>query len=156
MPDVFTPGNLIRIKDFKFEDGNTRDKYMFVLLRNDGGAYVISSLTTSQNKLNVSAIGSGCYYDARISTYYHFSAGEVLGDGDFYFDKDTYIFFRENIRRIEVAALDVYVSATNQLAAAHITTLKKEELKWLLQCVINSKFTPKDLKDELATYKDSF
>jgi hypothetical protein len=43
---MFFAGNLIRIKDFQFENGNTRDKYLFVLLRNDGAAYVISSSNT--------------------------------------------------------------------------------------------------------------
>jgi uncharacterized phage-associated protein len=102
MPDVFASGNLIRIKDFQFEDGSARDKYLFVLLRNDRGAYVISSLTTSQNKLNVTASRSECYHDSRTSTYYHFPAGEVLGDGNFSFDKETYVFFRENVRKLEV------------------------------------------------------
>jgi len=155
MPDVFAPGNLVRIKDFQFEDGSTRDKYLFVLLRNDGGAYVISSLATSQNKMNVSATGNGCYFHPRISTYYHFSAGEVLGDGNFSFDKETYIFFRENVRKIEVADFTNYASATDPFAIASITTLKNEELKKLLQCVVNSTFTPEDLKAELTAFKDS-
>lgn len=155
MPDVFAPGNLVRIKDFQFEDGNTRDKYLFVLLRNDGGAYVISSLTTSRNKLNVTATRCGCYHDSRTSTYYHFPAGEVLGDGNFSFDKETYIFFRENVRKLEVADLTNYASATDPFAVVSITTLKNEELKKLLQCVVTSTFTPQDLKTELTAFKDS-
>lgn len=155
MPDVFAPGNLVRIKDFQFEDGSTRDKYLFVLLRNDGGAYVISSLTTSQNKLNVSARRIGCYFDSRISTYYHFPAGEVLGDGNFSFDKETYIFFKENVRKLDVETLTRYGDPTDPFAVAHITTLNNEELKKLLQCVVTSTFTPQDLKAELTAFKDS-
>lgn len=155
MPDVFAPGNLVRIKDFQFEDGSTRDKYLFVLLRNDGGAYVISSLTTSQNKMKVSATRSGCYHDPRISTYYHFPAGEVFGDGNFSFDKETYIFFRENVRKIEVAHFTGYADATDPFAVVSITTLKNEELKKLLQCIVSSTFTPEDLKTELIAFKDS-
>ena len=154
MPDVFAPGNLIRIKDFQFENGNTRDKYLFVLLRNDGAAYVISSLTTSRNNLNVNATRSGCYHDSRTSTYYHFSAGEALGDGNFSFDKETYVFFRENVRKLELADLTNYASATDPFAVAAITTLKNEELKKLLQCVVSSTFTPEDLKAELTAFKD--
>lgn len=155
MPDVFAPGNLVRIKDFQFEDGNTRDKYLFVLLRNDSSAYVISSLTTSQNKFKVSATGSGCYFDLRTSTYFHFPAGAIIGDGNFSFDKETYIFFRENVRKLEVATLTNYASTTDPWAVAAITTLKNEELKKLLQCVVSSTFTPEDLKVELAAFKDS-
>ena len=155
MPDVFLPGNLVRIKDFQFEDGNSRDKYLFVLLRDGTAAYVISSLATSQNKINVSATKSGCYYDPRISTYYHFPAGEVIGTGDFYFDKETYIFFRNNVRKIPVADLNQYVSSTDPFAIAHVATLRDEELKRLLQCVVTSTFTPEDLKTELTSFKDS-
>gem|GEM_PF-5792143 len=56
------------------------------------GVYVISSLSTSQNRMNVSAVRSGCYHDPRISTYYHFPAGEAFSGGNFSFDKETYIF----------------------------------------------------------------
>lgn len=155
MPDLFVPGNLLRIKDFQFENGDSRDKYLFVLLRNDTVAYVISSLATSQNKLRVSATKSGCYHDARISTYYHFPAGEVIGTGNFYFDKETYVFFRDNVRKIPIADLSLYASATDPFAIAHVATLKMEEMKKLLQCVVNSTFTPADLKIELSAFKDS-
>lgn len=155
MPDDFLPGNLVRIKDFQFEDGTLRDKYLFVLLRNDIAAYVISSFTTSQNKLNVTATKSGCYFDARISTYYHFPAGEIVGNDNFYFDKETYIFFRENVRKLLISDLIKYASATDPFAVASITTLKTEEFKKLLQCIVNSTFTPEDLKMELSTFKNS-
>lgn len=155
MSDVFAPGNLIRIKDFQFENGNTRDKYLFVLLRNDGAAYVISSLTTSRNKLNVNATRIGCYHDSRTSTYFHFPAGEVLGDGNFSFDKETYIFFKDNIFKTDVANLTNYTSTTDPFAVTQITTLKSEELKKLLQCVVCSTFTPEDLKAELTAFKDT-
>lgn len=154
MPDDFAPGNLIRIKNFQFEDGNTRDKYLFVLLRNKDSAYIISSLTTSQNKLNVSASGSGCYFDQRTSTYYHFPAGEILGDGDFFFDKETYIFFKENVRKIDIVDLVRYINPADPFAVAKITTLKNEELKKLLQCVVSSIFTPEELKMELTAFID--
>jgi hypothetical protein len=156
MPDVFLPGNLVRIKEFQFEDGSTRDKYLFVLLRNDKDtAYVISSLTTSQNKLNVNATKIGCYHDYRTSTYYHFPAGEVFGDGNFSFDKETYIFFLGIVRKIEVADLTKYASSKDPFAVTSITTLKTDGLKKLLQCVVSSTFTPNDLKTELSKFMDS-
>ena len=155
MPDVFLPGNLIRIKDFEFEDGTVRDKYLFVLLRNNFAAYVISSFTTSRNKLSVSATKSGCYFDSRVSTYYHFPAGEVIGTGNFSFDKETYIFFRENVRKFLVSDLSEYGSVADPFAIAHVATLHDMELKKFLQCVVTSKFTPEDLKTELAAFRDS-
>ncbi len=156
MPDVFLPGNLVRIKGYQFEDGTQRDKYLFVLLRNDATAYVISSLTTSQNKMNVSAAQSGCYLDSRISTYYHFPAGEVIGTGDFAFDKETYIFFRDNVRKLAVNDLSLYASIKDPFAVAHVATLSKEGLKKLLQCAITSKFTPTGLKTEMQDLRTCF
>ena len=129
MPDVFFPGCIVRIKDFQFEDGTSRDKYLLVLIRNDSAAYVISSLATSRNKFNLGATKSGCYFDVRLSTYYHFPANEIVGDGDFYFDKETYIFFRENVRKIPLAELHQYASDVDPFAIAHVGTLKSEELK---------------------------
>lgn len=155
MPDVFLPGNLVRIKDFQFEDGSSRNKYLFILLRDGTTAYVISSLATSQNKLNVAATKSGCYHHPRLSTYYHFPAGEVIGTGDFYFDKETYIFFRDNVRKIPVTELSQYGSTIDPFAIAHVATLSTEELKKLLNCVVTSTFTPEDLKMELTSFKDS-
>jgi len=105
--------------------------------------------------MNVSATKSGCYHDPRISTYYHFPAGEVFGDGNFSFDKETYIFFRENVRKIEVADLANYGSAADPFAVTQITTLKNEELKKLLQCVVSSTFVPEELKGELTAFKDT-
>ncbi|MEY3241850.1 MAG: hypothetical protein RIR11_3289 [Bacteroidota bacterium] len=155
MPDVFLPGNLIRIKDFQFENSTTRDKYMFVLLKNDTVAYVISSLTTSQNKMNVTARKTGCYYDNRVSTYFHFPANELIGSGDFYFDKDTFIFFRENVRKIDIADLLKYADPQDPFAIATIGTLTTEGLKSLLVCVLNSTFTPVGMKAELMEFKDT-
>lgn len=81
--------------------------------------------------------------------------GEVLGDGNFSFDKETYIFFRENVRKIEVEDLKHYTNPNDPFSVTQITTLKGEELKKLLQCVVNSTFTPEDLKAELIAFKDS-
>ncbi|HND89553.1 MAG TPA: hypothetical protein PK971_14570, partial [Saprospiraceae bacterium] len=86
---------------------------------------------------------------------YHFPAGEVFGNGNFSFDKETYVFFRENVRKLEVADLANYASAIDPFAVTQITTLKNEELKKLLQCVVNSTFTPQNLKTELTAFKDS-
>lgn len=155
MPDVFQPGNLIRIKNFEFEDRSTRDKYMFVLLRNETEAYVISTLTTSQNKWNLSATKRGCYHRTGIFTYFHFPANETLDMGGFFFDTSTYILFRDNIRKISLAELLNYFHPNDPLSVIRLATLENQALRQLLDCVLSSPFVPNNLKAELNAFRDS-
>jgi hypothetical protein len=155
MHDVFAPGNLVRIKDYEFEDGTKRDKYMFVLYANDAEAYLISSLTTSRNKFDVTATKSGCYFHSRLSTYYHFPAGEVIGDENYAFDLDTYVLFKDNVRKIDIPSLTHYIESGDPFAVVRITTLKSDELRKMLQCIAHSTFVPVGLKAELIAYRDS-
>jgi hypothetical protein len=54
-------GLILRIKSYKFEDDNTtRDKYSIVLYAKDKEAYLIHSLTTSQNNPGVPGTQYGC------------------------------------------------------------------------------------------------
>jgi hypothetical protein len=156
MPDVFFPGHLVRVKDYLFEDGTTRDKYLLVLLRNEQSLYILHSLTTSQNKFNLSASKIGCYHHPKLSTYFHFPAKEVFGNGNFYFDKETYILFSNNIRKVELAdLLALHEGNLDPFTIAHITTLTNTELKQVIGCAINSRFIPMDIKAELTTFRDA-
>jgi hypothetical protein len=156
MHEVFSPGNLVRIKDYMFEDGTTRDKYMFVLFSDNAQAYVISSLTTSQKKFDLQATKIGCYNHPMLSTYFHFPGEAVFGLEDYFFDKDTYVLFSANVRKIDAQTIDGYLESKDPFAITRITTLRGSELKNLLSCVILSKFTPNDLKLELTVFRDSF
>jgi len=65
------PGLILRIKSYKFEDDNTtRDKYNIVLCTNDKEAYLIHSLTTSQNNLTVPGLRYGCSVHHNIPYYF--------------------------------------------------------------------------------------
>jgi len=154
MTDLFQPGNLLRIKDFQFEDRSTRDKYLFVLLRNETEAYVISTLTTSQNKWNLSATKRGCYFQKGFFTYYHFPANDPLDAEGFFFDKETYILFRDNIRKTNLAELLAYFDPSDPLAVLRLATLDNKALRLLLDCILQSPLVPNDLKAELAPFRD--
>ncbi len=87
------PGLILRIKEYRFEDDQSvRDKYSIVLYTNDSEAYLIHSLTTSQNNLNVPGTKFGCSVYRNIP-YYFFPVGQIIGDEGFFFEKDTFIFF---------------------------------------------------------------
>ena len=93
------PGLILRIKGYKFEDdGTTRDKYAIVLHANEKELYLIHSLTTSRNNLAVSGTHYGCSVHQSIP-YYFIPAKQPIGDENFHFDKDTFIFFQSNIRK---------------------------------------------------------
>src|SRR5690348_17044247 len=93
------PGLILRIKNYKFEDDNSvRDKYSIVLYTNENEAYLIHTLTTTQNNLLVPGLRHGCSVHQNIP-YYFFPKELIIGDNNFYFEKDTFIFFRNNIRK---------------------------------------------------------
>src|SRR6516225_8626476 len=100
------PGLILRIKNYKFEDDNaTRDKYVIVLLTNASELYLVHSLTTSQNNLNVPGLNYGCSVYNHVP-YYFFPKNISIGDQNFSFEKDTFIFFRSNVRKESYAKFE--------------------------------------------------
>ena len=97
MTPTFSEGSIVRIKDYVFEDGTTRDKYLIVLHNDASEAVIIHSLTTSKQKFAVEKEFLGCnvYKKGNYSIpYYLFPENKILDDDTlFYFDVDTYIFF---------------------------------------------------------------
>jgi hypothetical protein len=70
---IWKSGLIVRIKDYRFEDDNsTKDKYSIVLYANDEFAYIIHSLTTSQNNLNVEVKSIGCSLHKGFLPYFFF------------------------------------------------------------------------------------
>ena len=97
---IWKSGQIVRIKDYRFEDDNsTRDKYSIVLYANNQFAYLIHSLTTSQNNLGVEINNIGCSVHNGFMPYYIFPKNITIGDNGFYFEKDTFIFFKSNVRK---------------------------------------------------------
>lgn len=152
MQILFNPGALLRIKNYEFEDGSTKDKYLIILLANPDAAYVIHTLTTSRNKLGVTSFKRGCSVHHQTVPYYCFPAGEIIDEDGFFFDVDTLILFRDNIRKVPIPSFEKYDEAPFGLI--RLATLSTEELKRMLKCILKSKFVPQNLKQELSNFKD--
>jgi hypothetical protein len=93
LDDILQQGHLVLIEDYQFQDGNgSKDKFLIVLNRNDESAYIIHTLTTSQNKLNLPSDNFGCLVAVNIP-YFFIQKNVELGERKFSFDKDTFVFF---------------------------------------------------------------
>jgi len=147
------PGLILRINNNKFEDdGSTRDKYAIVLYTNDTEAYLIHSLTTSQNNLSVPGFVYGCSVYNQVP-YYFFPKNQVIGDQHYFFEKDTFIFFRNNVRKESYAKFEKASKTLFGLVSLGILT--NEELKRLVKCALKSRFLPTDIEKELKDFKET-
>lgn len=145
------PGLILRIRDYKFEDdGTTRDKYSIILHTNDKEVYLIHSLTTSQNNLAVPGTHYGCSVYQGIP-YYFIPAGQLIGDENFYFEKDTFIFFQSNIRKESFAKFEA--ASKSLWGVTSLGLLTNEELGRILKCALKSRFIPASIESELSAYK---
>ncbi len=149
------PGLILRIKDYEFEDDNSiRDKYSIVLYTNNKEAYLIHSLTTTQNNLSITGFKYGCSVHKNFLPYYYFPKDQIIGDQNFLFEKDTFIFFRNNVRK-ELFSKFEAAAKTSFFGMIILGTLTKEELKRILKCALKSKFIPAEIQKELAEFKES-
>lgn len=145
------PGQILRINSYKFEDdGSSKDKYAIVLYANDTEAYLIHSLTTSQNNLSVPAASYGCSVHNNVP-YYFIPKGQIIGDENYFFDKDTFIFFRNNVRK---ELYSKFEAASKKLfGVVSLGVLSSEELKRIIRCALKSRFISVDIEKELREFK---
>ncbi|MEO7975945.1 hypothetical protein [Flavobacterium sp.] len=151
MPEeILQQGHLILIQDYQFQDGNdSKDKFLIVLNRNDEFAYIIHTLTTSQNKLNLPSDNFGCSVVGNIP--YFFIQKEIeLGRNKFSFSKDTFIFFRNNVRKENLSSFLKYDKSNLILKEK----LPNSFLKRLLKCMLKSDFINLDIEKELIEMKE--
>ncbi|MES2331801.1 MAG: hypothetical protein V4539_19495 [Bacteroidota bacterium] len=147
------PGLILRIKDYKFEDDNSsKDKYAIVLYADDKKAYIIHSLTTSQNNRNMPALQYGCSVH-HSTPYYFIPRGQVIGNENFSFEKDTFIFFRNNVRKELVSKFEA--ASQKLFGLLLLGVLSNEELKRIIKCALKSKFVPEEIEKELILFKSS-
>lgn len=147
------PGQILRIRNYRFEDdGSTRYKYAIVLYTNDTEAWLIHCLTTSQNNLAVPAAAYGCSVHKRVP-YYFIPQNQVIGDEGFFFEKDTFIFFLNNVRKELFSKFEA--ASTTLFGLVSLGTLSNEELSRLIKCALKSKFLPADTETLLRTFKES-
>jgi hypothetical protein len=145
------PGLIVRIRNYRFEDdGTTRDKYAIVLFANNEALYLIHSLTTTQNNLVVPGIQYGCSVHKKIP-YYFFPKDHRVGNENFSFEKDTFIFFNSNVRKEHYAKFEA--ASKLLFGVVHLGILSKEELKRIIKCALKSKFIPLEIEQELLSFK---
>ncbi len=146
-------GLILRIKDYKFEDDQSvRDKYAIVLYADKDQAYIIHSLTTSQNNKGLPAMQYGCSVHHFIP-YYFIPQGQVIGDNNFSFERDTFIFFRNNVRKESTIKFES--AAKKIFGLAILGVLSNDELKRIIKCAMKSKFIPAEVEKELSVFKAS-
>lgn len=148
------PGLILRIRNYKFEDDQSiRDKYSIVLYTNNEEAYIIHTLTTSQNKLALPTENHGCSVAKNIP-YYFFPSNHVIGDKAFSFDKDTFLFFMGNVRK-EMHSKFEQAAAQHIFGVVELGVLEPAELKRIIKCALKSNFIPENIATLLRTFKDS-
>jgi len=148
---VWKAGQILRIKNYKFEDdGSTRDKYAIVLYANDTEAYLIHCLTTTQNNLSVPSSSYGCSVHNHVP-YYFIPKHQVIGNNNYYFDKDTFIFFMTNVRKELFTKFEVASKTLFGLVTLGI--LSNDELKRLIKCALKSKFLSSEIEVLLTEFK---
>ncbi len=123
---------------------------MIVLNRNDEFAYIIHTLTTSQNKLNLPSDNFGCLVSGNIP-YFFIQKNIELGERNFSFDKDTFIFFRNNVRKESLSSFLKY----NENNLILKEKLSNSFLKRLLKCMLKSDFIDLNIEKELQKIKNT-
>jgi hypothetical protein len=144
---VLEGGNIIRIKDFDFEDGKSpiRDKYLIVLYRLENIS-VIAPLTTSKDYLPDKYKSERCVKDDESKIHCYFIPAEiVIGSKGFFFPKNTYIhIISSNLKQRDISSLTgKYI---NTGLAELQDRLSDKEYSDLLYCIYKSSFIPKGIK----------
>jgi len=148
----YTAGSLVRVNNYEFDDKDEqRDKYLIVLHHDEQNAGIIDCLTTSKSG-GVASINFGCSIHDGKYPYFFFPSKHVIGEGNFYFELDTYIFFKNNIRLEPISKFNQHV-AKSIFGLVKLDELSKDNLKRLIKCALKSKFVPIGLANTLSAFK---
>ncbi len=153
-PNWFAAGSLVRVNEYEFDDdGTKRDKYMIVLYNDTHKAMIIDCLTTSKAK-GTQHLNPGCsIHDGRFP-YFVFPAKHIIGEANFYFELDTFIFFKDNVRLEPISKFNKQV-ALSIFGLVKLDELSNENLKRLIKCALKSKFIPMEVAGILEAFKSS-
>ncbi len=131
----FITGGLYRINKYVFDDDNSnRDKYLIVLHVDPDNVFIIDTLTTSNNHSIYNITKFGCQGNGQ---FFFIPKNELITDQSYYFDIDTYIFFKDNIRKEQISKFDK-LKSHSKLAIAPLGNLSLGVLRQLLLCMIQS------------------
>lgn len=141
----FSEGDILHIKDFKFEKKGKvekKNKYLVVLLETNNQKLLLS-LPSSQIYISNEKKKPGCIHDASLDiSIYFFEKRKVIGKGGFSFSKDTFLYFAQVFERSS-EFLKKYLEK-GQLSV--LDQLTQEELIEVLYCAYKSNLIPEVYK----------
>lgn len=145
MGNFLTPGNVLFIKQYKFENGGTpKDKLFIVLAIDKENSFILRALTTSVQKVPDNKIYHGCTNNG-IFSFYLFEKDRCVGadkNGENWaFSEFTYIHVKDNILKIPTSSLAQYGNDVK-----HQCCLHNAEYTRLMKCIKNSKLISRGLK----------
>ncbi len=82
-----------------------------------------------------------------------FQKGYVIGDQNYSFEKDTFIFFSNNVRKESFSKFEA--AAKTVFGIVQLGVLTNEELKRVIKCALKSKLIVKYIEDELTVFKST-
>ena len=85
--------------------------------------------------------------------YYFFPKGHIIGDKAFYFETDTFIFFRNNVRKELYSKFEA--ASRILFGVVSLGILSNEELKRIIKCALKSRFISEEIEKELSIFKSS-
>lgn len=146
---MFENGNILHIDKYEFPDGTIKNtgKFLIVLL-NTNETTIIASLTTSHNHVPDEIKEHGCIKDDIINIHcYHFQREKEIASNNFFFDKDTFIYFVRNVFERQIETIK-----NKQDSITLKGKLCDEEYKELVYCVYKSKFIKTAIKNKLEKH----
>lgn len=148
---MFTKGSIYFISNYQYEDGGTpTNKLLLVVCIDDENSLLLRALPTSQQKVPDQMVNHGCTNNT-IFSFFTFLKDRVIGidknGDDFSFDKNTFVFFRDNVEVIPYQTILSYYPDDASL----LGELSEVEYKRFLKCIIGSKMLRKKHKDFLTS-----
>ncbi len=140
---MFTPGTLLYINDFEFENSQpTRNKYVLILCNQDLKSIIIT-LPSSKDHIPDQLKQEGCIYVDRDCIHcYYIPKNKSIGVKGFQFQRDTYIYIQQNIREKEIEDFE------NRYSERIVVKdrLTDDYFIDILMCILEGKFVARKIK----------
>ncbi len=142
--NYFEVKNILLIKNYKFDNGLSKDKLLILLYVNESESIILQALVTSQDKVPDKKINHGCTNSSdNLFSFYMFEEKRVIGERGFSFNKNTFIHFQYNLSKVNTSSFLNYIPSIEVM-----DKVIDSEYKRLLKCILNSKNIKRSLKTE--------
>lgn len=147
---MFTKGSIYFITNYQYEDGGTpTNKLLLIVCIDEENSLLLRALPTSQQKVPDQFVNHGCTNNSTFS-FFTFLEDRVIGidneGNDFSFDKNTFVFFRDNIEVISYKTILSYYPNNASL----LGELSTDEYARFMKCIKGSKMLRKKHKEFLT------